>query len=93
MLTESGFFSRCAGEADADRIGTILRVGDVVTIEGAGSLQSGSWLVWNVRHRYSLDSWKMSFTLVRNAIGPAASDGTLASFGGAQAGVAGTVSL
>ena len=39
-----------AGEADADRIGAILRVGDVVTIEGAGSLQSGNWLVWNVRH-------------------------------------------
>ena len=29
----------------------MLRVGDVVTIEGAGSLQSGNWLVWSVRHR------------------------------------------
>jgi hypothetical protein len=93
VLTESGFFSRCAGEADADRIGAILRVGDVVTIDSAGSLQSGNWLVWNVRHQYTLDSWKMSFTLVRNAMGPAASDGALASFGGAQASLAGTVSL
>jgi len=80
VLTESGFFSRCAGEADADRIGTILRVGDVVTIEGAGSIHSGNWLVWNVRHSFSLDSWKMSFTLVRNAMGPAAPGGTFASF-------------
>ena len=79
MLAESGFFSRCTGEADADRIGAILRVGDVVTIEGAGSIQSGNWLVWNVRHRFSLDSWKMSFTLVRNAMGPAGAGGTLAS--------------
>ena len=79
VLTESGFFSRCAGEADADRIGTILRVGDVVTIEGAGSIQSGNWLVWNVRHSFSLDSWKMGFTLVRNAMGPAAPGGTFAS--------------
>ena len=55
VLTESGFFSRCTGEADADRIGTILRVGNVVTIEGAGSIQSGNWLVWNVRHKFSLD--------------------------------------
>ena len=37
VLTESGFFTRCTGEADADRLGTILRVGDIVTIEGAGS--------------------------------------------------------
>ena len=88
VLAESGFFSRCAGEADAERIGTILRVGDVVTIQGAGSIQSGNWLVWNVRHTFSLDSWKMSFTLVRNAIGPAGAAGSLASFAGVPAGVA-----
>ena len=77
VLAESGFFSRCTGEADAERIGRILRVGDVVTIDGAGSIQSGDWLVWNVRHKFSLDSWKMHFTLVRNAMGPAAPGGTL----------------
>ena len=93
VLAESGFFSRCTGEADAERIGTILRVGDVVTIDGAGSIQSGNWLVWNVRHNYSLDSWKMSFTLVRNAMGPAAEGSALASFAGAQAGPAPAVSL
>jgi hypothetical protein len=79
VLAESGFFARCAGEADADRIGTILRVGDVVTIEAAGAIQSGNWLVWNVRHQFSLDSWKMGFTLVRNAMGPAAPGAGLAS--------------
>lgn len=92
VLTESGFFTRCTGEADADRIGTILRVGDVVTIEGAGSIQSGNWLVWNVRHKFSLDSWKMSFTLVRNAMGPAGAGGALASFTAALAGPAGAPS-
>jgi hypothetical protein len=93
VLMESGFFSRCTGEADADKIGTILRVGDVVTIAGAGTIQSGDWLVWNVRHRFSLDSWKMSFTLVRNAMGPVGAGGTLASFSGAMAGPAGAPSL
>jgi hypothetical protein len=93
VLTESGFFSRCTGEADADRIGTILRVGDVVIIEGAGSIQSGNWLVWNVRHRFSLDSWKMNFTLVRNAMGPAGAGGTLGSLAGALAGPGGAASL
>ena len=92
VLTESGFFSRCTGEADAERIGTILRVGDVVTIQGAGSIQSGNWLVWNVRHTFSLDSWKMSFTLVRNAIGPAGAGGSLASFASVPAGPAGVAS-
>jgi hypothetical protein len=93
VLADSGFFSRCTGEADADRIAAILRVGDVVTIEGAGSIQSGNWLVWNVRHQFSLDSWKMDFTLVRNAMGPAAGGGTLASLSGALAGPAGAAAL
>jgi hypothetical protein len=90
VLVESGFFARCTGEVDAERIGTILRVGDVVTIEGAGSIQSGDWLVWNVRHQFALDSWKMNFTLVRNAMGPAGAGGGLASFACSGAGPAGT---
>jgi len=93
VLAESGFFSRCTGEADAERIGTILRVGDIVTIEGAGAIQSGNWLVWNVRHHYSLASWKMSFTLVRNAMGPAGTGGALASFGSTTAALAAAGSL
>jgi hypothetical protein len=93
VLAESGFFARCSGEADADRIGTILRVADVVTIEGAGHIHSGNWLVWNVRHSFSLDSWTMRFTLVRNAMGPPAPGGTFTSISGALAGPAGAVSL
>ncbi len=86
VLIESGFFARCTGEADFDRLAAVLRVGDVVTIEGAGNVQSGNWLVWNVRHTYSPQSWKMAFTLVRNAMGPAGAGGTFSSFGGASAG-------
>ena len=73
VLTESGFFTRCTGEADADRLGTVLRAGDVVTIEGAGAIHSGNWLVWTVRHRFALDTFKMQFTLVRNGVGAVAS--------------------
>lgn len=71
VLTESGFFTRCTGETDVDRLGVVLRAGDVVTITGAGTLHSGNWLVWAVRHRYTLDRFTMRFTLVRNAVGPA----------------------
>ena len=70
VLAESDFFARCTGEADADRLGAILRVGDLVRIEGAGRLHSGNWLVWTVRHRaLEQERWTMSFTLVRNAVG------------------------
>jgi hypothetical protein len=89
VLTETGFFARCTGEADAQRLGTILRAGDIVAIEGAGNLQSGNWLVWNVRHTYTPDTWTMSFTLVRNAIGPPATGGGLGSLAGAVAGALG----
>jgi hypothetical protein len=70
-LTESGFFTRCTGTADADRLGAVLRAGDVVTIEGAGAIHSGNWLVWTVRHKFSLNALKMQFTLVRNGVGAA----------------------
>lgn len=89
VLTESGFFTRCTGEADADRLGAVLRVGDVVTIAGAGSIHSGNWLVWTVRHRFALDSFTMHFTLVRNGVGAAPGQGGLAAAAGAAAGAIG----
>jgi hypothetical protein len=84
VLAESGFFARCTGEAEVDRLGAVLRAGTVVAIAGAGNLHSGKWLVWRVRHSFSPDGWTVGFTLVRNAIGPAAPGGTFASFGRAQ---------
>jgi hypothetical protein len=88
VLIESGFFARCTTQLDPERIGTVLRVGDVVTIAGAGNLQSGNWLVWNVRHTFSLQSWKMAVTLVRNAMGPAGGgDSALATLAASSSGV------
>jgi Phage tail baseplate hub (GPD) len=88
VLTESGFFTRCTGEADADRLGAVLRAGDVVTIAGAGAIHSGNWLVWAVRHKFELDSYKMRFTLVRNGVGaaPAAAGGLAGAAAGAIGG-------
>jgi hypothetical protein len=70
-LREAQWFVRCRGEATVDRLGTILRVGEVVEVEGAGSLHSGNWFVWNVVHVITGDAVSARFTLVRNAIGPA----------------------
>src|SRR5262249_20302567 len=71
LLREAGWLARCEGTVDADRLGTVLRVGTVVTVEGAGSLHSGNWFVWSVRHMLGHDSYRMRFTLVRNAVGTA----------------------
>jgi hypothetical protein len=70
LLIEAGWFLRCEGEADVGRLNAVLRVGTIVMINGAGSLHSGKYLVWSVRHTITGDSHKMKFTLVRNAIGP-----------------------
>ena len=70
LLREADWFARCQGEADVARLNAILRVGTVVVINGAGSLNSGKYFVWSVRHTITADSHKMKVTLVRNAMGP-----------------------
>ncbi len=75
LLREAGNFVRCEGEADVARLGAVMRVGTVVQIDGIGSLHSGKYYVWSVRHTISADSHKMKFVLVRNAVGPPPSSG------------------
>lgn len=75
LLRESGWFVRCEGEADVTRLGVILRAGAIVSLTGIGTLHSGTYLVWSVRHTINADAHKMKFVLVRNAVGPVASGG------------------
>jgi phage protein D len=77
LLRESGWFVRCEGEADVSRLKTILRVNTIVQIEGVGSLNSGKYYVWSVRHTITADAHKMKFVLVRNAVGGGAGSGGL----------------
>jgi len=72
LLREAGWFVRCEGTADLNVVKQVLRVGAVVAVEGCGSLLSGSYLVWSVRHSITTQAHAMSFVLVRNAMGPAA---------------------
>lgn len=72
LLRESGWFVRCEGSADLNVLKQVLRVGAVVAVEGCGSLLSGSYLVWSVRHSITTQAHAMAFVLVRNAMGPAA---------------------
>lgn len=75
VLRESGNFVRCEGETDVARLGAVLRVGTLAQVVGIGSLHSGNYYVWSVRHTISADAHKMKFVLVRNAIGPAPQSG------------------
>lgn len=76
VLREAGFFVRCTGEVEVSQIKAVLRAGMIVQIDGAGSVNSGKYLVWSVRHTIKPDSHKMSFVLVRNAVGPASTGGS-----------------
>jgi|SRR5579871_187354 len=75
LLREAGWFARCQGEADISRINAVLRVGTVVMVNGAGSVNSGKYYVWSVRHTFTPESHKMKFVLLRNAVGPAPTSG------------------
>ena len=51
----------------------LLRAGDIVKVETAGSVHSGKYLVWSVRHNIGQQSHKMSFQLVDEVADPSAS--------------------
>jgi hypothetical protein len=74
-LREAEWFVQCQGETNVDRLGAMLRAGSVVTIEGAGSLHSGNWIVWDVRTQIHVDLVTFQFSLRRNAMGPAPAGG------------------
>jgi phage protein D len=77
LLRDAGWFVRCQGATDADLLGSILRVGQIVALAAAGAIHSGNYLVWSVKHKISTQKHEMHFVLVRNAIGtpPAAASG------------------
>lgn len=77
VLIESGWFVRCKGNADANRLGSILRAGTIAQLTAAGSLHSGNYFVWSVRHKITAEKYTMDFVLVRNAVGAAPSAGLL----------------
>jgi hypothetical protein len=75
LLRESQWFVRCTGEADLSALHVVFRTGAVVSIEGVGSVHSGKYFVWSVRHVIDQQHHKMNFVLVRNAVGPSPSGG------------------
>ena len=70
LLGEAQWFVRCTTEIDLAVVRALVRAGDIVSLDTIGSVHSGKYLVWSVRHSISPDSHKMNLTLVRNAVGP-----------------------
>ncbi|HEX2047674.1 MAG TPA: hypothetical protein VHF27_07915 [Acidimicrobiales bacterium] len=70
VVREAGWFVRCEGQAEVSRVGAVLRANTVVQLEGVGTLHSGKYLVWSVRHTITPESHQMRFVLWRNGMGP-----------------------
>jgi len=81
-VRSSHWFVRCEGSTTVSRLQTVLRVGDLVAVSGIGKLNSGKYLVWNVRHAIDGETHRMQFSLVRNAVGPAPTSSVLGMLGG-----------
>jgi hypothetical protein len=76
-LIDSQFFVRVTGSADVAQLGTVLRVGTLVSLETVGSIHSGTYYVWSVRHSLTPERHEMRFELVRNAVGKGSASGGL----------------
>ena len=57
------------GELDGTLYGHVLRVGEPVGVDGVGQRYGGIYYVDTVNHRFDIDGYRQTFTLLRNAYG------------------------
>jgi phage protein D len=57
------------GELDGTLYGHVLRVGEPVGVDGIGQRYGGIYYVDTVNHRFDMDGYRQTFTLLRNAYG------------------------
>lgn len=69
LANEQSLKVKAEGELDGSRYGHVLRVGEPVGVDGIGDWLQGIYYVDKVKHRFSLDGYRQSFTLLRNAHG------------------------
>lgn len=60
---------RAQGEMDGSLYGHVLRVGFPVGVDGIGTTMGGVYYVDAVTHVFSIDGYRETFTLLRNAYG------------------------
>jgi phage protein D len=82
------------GELDGTLYGHVLRVGELVPVDGVGDRLSGLYYVDTVSHRFSTEGYRQSFRLLRNAYGDNVPSGPLGgAFGGMVASVSASFSF
>jgi hypothetical protein len=60
---------KAEGELDGSLYGHVLRVGEPVPVDGVGDWLGGLYYVDTVSHKFSLDGYRQTFKLLRNAYG------------------------
>jgi len=66
---------KAEGELDGSLYGHVLRVGEPVGVDGVGTWLGGTYYVDTVTHRFTLEGYRQTFTLLRNAYGDNLSGG------------------
>ncbi|MDH3404187.1 MAG: hypothetical protein OES32_06455 [Acidobacteriota bacterium] len=66
---------KAEGELDGSLYGHVLRVGEPVPVDGVGDWLGGLYYVDAVSHKFTLDGYRQSFKLMRNAYGDNFSSG------------------
>jgi hypothetical protein len=69
LANEQSLRVKAEGELDGSLYGHVLRVGEPVGVDGVGDWLQGVYYVDKVKHHFSLDGYRQSFTLLRNAYG------------------------
>lgn len=65
-LIEAGWFVRLRCRTSLDRLGALVRAGDLVDVRGAGRRHSGTYLAVGARHAIGLATHDLDLDLVRN---------------------------
>jgi phage protein D len=69
QANENAMKVRADGELDGSLYGHVLLTGLPVAVDGVGEWLAGVYYVDQVTHRFSMDGYRQSFTLLRNAYG------------------------
>lgn len=84
---------KATGDLDGTLYGHVLRVGELVPVDGVGDRLNGLYYVDTVSHRFSVDGYTQSFELLRNAYGDNVPAGAAGPLGGLGLSIAASFSL
>lgn len=69
MANEQSMKIKVEGELDGTLYGHVLRVGEPVGVDGVGARYGGTYYVDTATHRFSVEGYRTTFRLLRNAYG------------------------